>query len=246
MKNKTILPITIVGIFIVILIWFFFPEINRQLIGESLKFEEISAHYGAFSALFSALAFIAVIATLIMQSRELQLQRTELKNTVQAQKDSARALEDQARKNLLAIQADSYFKVLDTLQSDEVIKARKIVFSLRDFDTGIIKKYDRWSDSEKTAAEELMRKYDSIGIMAFNEMIPYELIVDSWGSSLRRSWIIVEKHLEFLRNKRNAPEFWDDYEWLVKKAREYETEYIEKKLTYKSGEKVCISTKKII
>jgi len=239
-KNIINFLIIVAAIILIILVWGYFPLICKNWI-PYLKSEETTTQYDAFNALFSALAFTAVIVTLVLQSRELELQRKELVNSVNAQRDSAAALQDQARKNLLAIQADAYFKVIEALQSDQVIKAREEVFKLQTGDS--VKKYSDWTDNDKKNAEELIRRYDSIGIMAFNEMLPYELIVDSWGSSLKRSWIIVKEHLNHLRNTRNAPELWDDYEWLVKKAYEYEDQYINKDLTYQSGRKESRSVK---
>lgn len=60
--------------------------------------------FGAVNSLFSSLAFGALIYTVILQSKELKLQREELKLTRDQIADSAAAQKDQARYTLLAAQ----------------------------------------------------------------------------------------------------------------------------------------------
>jgi hypothetical protein len=60
--------------------------------------------FGAINSLFSALAFSALIYTIILQSRELKLQREELSLTRDQLADSARSQRDQAKYMLLSTQ----------------------------------------------------------------------------------------------------------------------------------------------
>lgn len=61
--------------------------------------------FGALNALFSGLAFAALIIALLMQGKELQLQRQELSRTTAAQQGSQAALEKQ--QEYLARSADA-------------------------------------------------------------------------------------------------------------------------------------------
>ena len=60
--------------------------------------------FGAINSLFSALAFAALIYTIILQSQELKLQKNELQLTRDQLADSARSQRDQAKYMLLATQ----------------------------------------------------------------------------------------------------------------------------------------------
>jgi hypothetical protein len=52
-------------------------------------------YFGSLNTIFAGLAFAGVIWAIILQKRELALQRQEVKNSVEAQRDSAKSLADQ-------------------------------------------------------------------------------------------------------------------------------------------------------
>lgn len=70
--------------------------------------------FGALNALFSGLAFLGVILALILQKQELQAQREEIRNSREAQQQSAQALVD-----TLAFQKDLIKKRLSLDLFDE-------------------------------------------------------------------------------------------------------------------------------
>jgi uncharacterized membrane protein YedE/YeeE len=88
-----ILLLILVGYFLSVR--FFYPELSdRGFFGDM---------FGGISAVFSGLAFIGIIYTIVLQREELQLQRKELeltrkelKRSAQAQEKSERALSKQA------------------------------------------------------------------------------------------------------------------------------------------------------
>lgn len=78
--------------------------------------------FGGTNALFSGLAFAALVFTLVLQKKELALQRTELTRSVDAQEASQQALREQvgqmrrtADAQVLATKIDSINQDLDRL-----------------------------------------------------------------------------------------------------------------------------------
>ncbi|MBL7775150.1 MAG: hypothetical protein JNK89_04060 [Saprospiraceae bacterium] len=124
-----------------------------------------------------------------------------------------------------ATYATAFNIALDNLQSDDKREARKIVLTQLKH-----KKFSDWTDAEKLAAEKVGQSYDVVGIMVRNKMLPVRIIADSWGDSLRRTWKIIAPMVDRYREERGSSEFWDDYEWLAKKAERYKKPYKRKRL----------------
>ncbi|MFX0200942.1 MAG: hypothetical protein ACFFCW_32890 [Candidatus Hodarchaeota archaeon] len=122
----------------------------------------------------------------------------------------------QAREVRRATYGQSFKTVYEILQADDVREARGIV--LRNLEG---KQINTWSEDEKKAAEKVCHTYDSVGIMIRSGMIPVQVVADSWGDSLRRSWRILAPLVASYRTQRNSAEFWDDYEWLAREADRY-------------------------
>lgn len=118
--------------------------------------------------------------------------------------------------------AQSYGVAREILQNEEVRQARKTVFEIGKKG----KKLRQWDKSEKTSAEVVCHTYDSVGQMVRNNLLKRKIIIDSWGPSLRRSWAILKPLVEKYRSEWNAPEIWDDFEWLANIA---EKEYTKRK-----------------
>ena len=51
--------------------------------------------------------------------------------------------------------------------------------------------------------------------MCKHGMMPTDVLADGWGDSLRRSWDILRPLVLRYRSDRDAPELWDDFEWLA-------------------------------
>lgn len=111
-----------------------------------------------------------------------------------------------------ATHAQSFLEVSNRLQDEELRAARGQVFKLRD------KPFEEWTADEIGIAEKVCSSYDLAGIVAQYEMLPKQLIVDNWGDSLRRLWTICRPLVEKYRIERDAPEFWDDFQWLAAEA----------------------------
>ena len=113
--------------------------------------------------------------------------------------------------------ATAFKTVYDLLQDEKIRKARGVVlYDLKGRDIS------DWSKEETLQAEIVCHNYDSVAIMVRNGMIKESIIADSWGGSLRKCWIALSPLVISYRVKRNANEFWDDFEWLAKKAEKYQ------------------------
>jgi len=123
----------------------------------------------------------------------------------------------QIREMRRATYAAAFKAVYDMLQTDDVRNARRIVLG-----TLSSKPFDSWTDEEKRIAEKVCSSYDTVAIMVRNGMVPADVVADSWGDSLRRTWRVLSPLVDAYRAQRNSSEYWDDYEWLAKQAEKYQ------------------------
>ncbi len=113
--------------------------------------------------------------------------------------------------------ATAFKAIYDMLQDDKIRAARGVVlYDLKG------KNISDWSKEEILQAEIVCQNYDSVAIMVRNGMIKESIIADSWGDSLRNCWERLSPLVMEYRGKRNSNEFWDDFEWLAKKAEKYQ------------------------
>lgn len=118
----------------------------------------------------------------------------------------------QLRETRYTTYAQAYSAAVEILQNEKVRQARKIVFTLKE------KPLTKWTTQEIEAAESVCHTYDVVGQMTRHHLLPKVIIIDSWGSSLRNSWVILSRLVNKYRNDFDAAEYWDDYEWLVVEA----------------------------
>lgn len=112
-----------------------------------------------------------------------------------------------------AAHASSFKVAYDILQDEEIRGARRVVMAeLRTKDV------ETWTAAEVAAAERVCQSYDSVAIMCRLRYLPTDVIADSWGDSIRKTWRVVLPLVEKYRVERDASEFWDDFEWLAQKA----------------------------
>lgn len=124
----------------------------------------------------------------------------------------------QVRELRRATWAQSFLGCVARLQSEELRQVREKVFELADSS----KPFAQWMVEEKEVVDLVCHYYDVVGIMDRWHMLPTEIIVDSWCDSLRRLWPICEPRVREHRATRKAPEFWDDFEWLAREAKNYD------------------------
>lgn len=118
----------------------------------------------------------------------------------------------QLRETRYTTHAQAYSAAVEILQEEKVRQARKIIFTLKE------KPLAKWTKQEVEAAEKVCHTYDVVGQMTRHHLLLKEIIIDSWGPSLRNSWLILSQLVNKYRNDFGATEYWDDYEWLVIEA----------------------------
>ncbi len=116
-----------------------------------------------------------------------------------------------------ATYASAFKNVYDMLQDESMREDRGVV--LREL---VNKEFKLWSEQEIKMAEKVCHNYDSVAIMVQNGMIKESVVADSWGDSLRRCWKILAPLVVSYRLDRNSEEFWDDFQWLARKAEKYQ------------------------
>ena len=109
--------------------------------------------------------------------------------------------------------ASSFKVAYDILQDESVRRARRTVMAVLR-----AKEFETWTAEEIEAAELVCQSYDSIAIMCRQEYLPTSVIADSWGDSLRKTWKVLRPLVKKYRTDRNSPEYWNDYQWLARKA----------------------------
>jgi len=90
--------------------WIRFPDPNdRGVAGDS---------FGGITALFSGLAFSGLIITLVMQRRELELQRIELSETRKVMKDQLNYIEKQNFESTYFKLVENFYSIVDSIDYD--------------------------------------------------------------------------------------------------------------------------------
>jgi hypothetical protein len=111
--------------------------------------------------------------------------------------------------------AETFFAASSRLQDEQLREKRSKVFMLNG------KPLQDWSSEDINAAEIVCHNFDIVGIMVRNEMLPKEIVIDNWGQSLRGLWPIVSPLVQKYRHEWNAPEYWNDFQWLAEEATRY-------------------------
>ena len=133
--------------------------------------------------------------------------------------------------------AQAYGIAREILQDEKVRAARKTIFNLGEKATSL----NNWTQDEIRAAEIVCHTYDTVGQMIRNKLLPIKYIIDSWGPSLRKSWPIVSPLVIKDRDKWDAIEAWDDYEWLFIKATKLDTKRRKCKIRLEKIKSIFIS-----
>lgn len=121
----------------------------------------------------------------------------------------------QLREMREATNAQTYIAASERLQIESVRSDRQRLFRLAE------KPLDEWSEEDIAAAGRVCHSYDSVGQMVRARMLPKDLIIDSWGHSVSTLWGIAAPLVKQYRTDREAPEIWDDFEWLAGEAKEF-------------------------
>ena len=119
--------------------------------------------------------------------------------------------------------AQAYTTVIARLQGEDTRMARATLFGLAGKDIA------EWMKDELKAAEKVCQSYDSIAIMVRNRWLPKHVLLSNWRDSLARSWKAAMPLVEKYRTERNAPETWDDFQWLAVQAQKLKAKQAQRK-----------------
>jgi len=70
----------------------------------------------------------------------------------------------------------------------------------------------------------LANSYDWVGSLVKHRLIPEETLLDVYANRIIQAWNIVESIVPLVR-KRSGPGAWENFEYLVVKAREYDVQH---------------------
>jgi hypothetical protein len=136
---------------------------------------------------------------------------------------SLRLIYHQLRSMQISTTATAFSKALEILQNEEIRKDRKAIFALQNVP------FEEWDESQKLAGERVIHTYDQVGIMIRAKMFNKQLIVDSWGNSLRMAKPLLMPLVLEYRSKWKSEEIWNEFEWLCNEAEKLQTKMKEKK-----------------
>lgn len=149
-------------------------------------------------------------ATLFYLARQTVAQQSQ----VQVQKLQIESLERQIGEARNGTWAATFVEMAKWLQDEKVRDARRAVFKLDKAG----KAFESWSADERAAVEMTASTYNIAGIVARWNMLPPQIILDSWSGSLRGLWPICRPYIEERRNRESFPLLWAHFEWLSQEA----------------------------
>lgn len=124
------------------------------------------------------------------------------------------AMRDQlgiAREGVLA---QNLFSLVDYLQDPEARDSRAWVLQqLED------KPFINWADRDRDHASRVCSRYDMVGLLVRQGVVPVDPVLGSWGPSIRKCHQILQPFISAMQDKHGAM-YWDDFDWIFKKALE--------------------------
>jgi hypothetical protein len=110
--------------------------------------------------------------------------------------------------------AGHILSLLSIMEAEDIRMARVLVLTdLRR------KHFSKWTEEEIRTASKVCTSYANAGTMLKSGLVPLEPIIESWGSSLRLTYGILES---FIRDMQQAEKigsaYWADFDWLYQQA----------------------------
>ncbi len=141
------------------------------------------------------IATLAVVATFLIYWALWRTTQQQLKTAQEASRTQ----------NLLSL--------IDYIHHPEHRTARYVLINNKD------KPLSQWTPEERTKAERACSCWDTVALIVRNTQIDgaTELVVAHWRHSIRSCYSAAAELMDELRQHRDV-DFWDDFEWLGKKA----------------------------
>lgn len=135
----------------------------------------------------------------------------------------------QLRSMQLSTMATAFSKALEIIQNEDRRIDRRIIFAIQNVPL------ENWTKEQIFAGERVIHSYDQVGTMIRAKMFNKELIVDSWGNSLRTAKLQLMPLVVEYRKKWNSDEIWDGFEWLCNEAEKYQLKIKARKTSRKNN-----------
>lgn len=114
MKEKSVITLWIViGAALIIGLWFLSFVLISTFYSTPTERGTFGDMFGAINALFSGLAFLGLIIALILQKKELEEQRKEIGNSIEAQERSIQLMKEQAEISLLQTKLEALNHIIN-------------------------------------------------------------------------------------------------------------------------------------
>lgn len=129
--------------------------------------------------------------------------------TMQRQLDSSR---EQLAISQRGLKAQNLFALISYIQEPEARDARAWVMQKLKG-----KPLEEWTADDKNFASRVCSKYDVVGIVVREGMVPSTAVVGSWGPSIASCYEILRPFIAVMKEK-NGQAYWDDFDWLYREA----------------------------
>ena len=104
--------------------------------------------------------------------------------------------------------------VYERLQSDDVLKARALLFELDDKKVSC----DKWDQSAIEAVEKVCQRYDYFAKMVRYHFVRKELVLNSWAWQVDRLWRIAKPFVQSRRLIPGQGRLWEDFQWFADRS----------------------------
>jgi hypothetical protein len=114
--------------------------------------------------------------------------------------------------------AGHILSLLSMMETEDMRMARLVVH------THLFRKpFTAWTDEEIRTASKICSAYANAGTVLKSGLVPPEQIIETWGSSLRATYQILEPFIrDMQQSEKVGPEYWADLDWLYQQAVEAE------------------------
>ncbi|MFZ1774700.1 MAG: hypothetical protein WAT78_12170, partial [Rhizobiaceae bacterium] len=160
---------------------------------------------------FAPLAFLGITATVLIQGKELELQRAELRLTKNELKRAADAQDNSQLALNKTIYAQTFKVALDILEAKEIITDRR---DLLMSDRHTLAKPENMTMGLSQIADRVSRGFESVGTLVRKGLVPSEYITDTWSVVIDRNWKLLRPYIYMKRREHNDAYLGIDFEYL--------------------------------
>ena len=114
----------------------------------------------------------------------------------------------QLRSSRKTQELQGFVQVVDWLQREEIRRARRKVYELEN------RNHLKWSQDDRWEVEKVCHNFDVVGDMLKKKLIS-KRVVENWGFTIKKCWVIVKPLIEQYREDRKFPELWKNFQWLA-------------------------------